>query len=92
MGPSAAYTAPPGLGPANKVGQERSSSAQSRHAGGGLPEIVHYFSRRWKSQRQMTVSKPYVTDTCRRHEYLSLTAETEASHLAPHAAQLRVEV
>ena len=38
MGSSAACTAPPGLGPANIVGQERSSLAQSRHAGGGLPD------------------------------------------------------
>ena len=38
MGSSAACTAPPGLGPASKVGQERSSLAQSRHAGGGLQD------------------------------------------------------
>ena len=46
----------------------------------GCRTIVHYFSRRWKSQRQMTVSKPYVTDTCRRHEYLSLTARRKLKH------------
>ena len=37
-GSSAACTATPGLRPAKKVGQERSSLAQSPHAGGGLPD------------------------------------------------------
>ena len=46
----------------------------------GCRTIVHYFSRRWKSRRQMTVSKPYVTDICRCHEYLSLTARRKLKH------------
>ena len=46
----------------------------------GCRTIVHYFNWRWKSQRQMPVSKPCVTDTCRRHEYLSLTARRKRKH------------
>jgi transposase InsO family protein len=36
----------------------------------GCRTIAHHFNRRWASKRQMTVSKTYVADICRRHQYL----------------------
>jgi putative transposase len=50
----------------------------------GCRTIAHHFNRRWTSRRQMTVSKTYVADTCRRHQYLILTARRKLKHRVPH--------
>jgi putative transposase len=49
----------------------------------GCRTIAHHFNRRWQSRRQMTVSKTYVADTCRRHQYLLLTARRKLKHRVP---------
>jgi putative transposase len=49
----------------------------------GCRTIAHHFNRRWKSRRQMTVSKTYVADTCRHHQYLILTARRKLKHRVP---------
>ncbi|MEO5957184.1 MAG: hypothetical protein ABIR36_16050 [Nitrospiraceae bacterium] len=36
----------------------------------GCRMIAHHFNRRWAVKKDMTVSKTYVADTCRRHQYL----------------------
>lgn len=36
----------------------------------GCRTIAHHFNRRWAARRATTVSKTYVADTCRRHQYL----------------------
>jgi putative transposase len=50
----------------------------------GYRTIAHHFNRRWQSRRQMTVSKTYVADTCRRHQYLILRARRKLKHRVPH--------
>jgi hypothetical protein len=45
--------------------------------------IVHHFNRRWKHQRQMTVSKTYLADTCRKHQYRVLEARRKLKHRIP---------
>jgi putative transposase len=49
----------------------------------GCRTIAHHFNRRWTHRRQMTVSKTYVADTCRRHQYLILTARRKLKHSMP---------
>ena len=49
----------------------------------GCRTIAHTFNRRWKSCRQMTVSKTYVADTCRRHQYLIYEARRKLKHRIP---------
>jgi putative transposase len=49
----------------------------------GCRTIAHHFNRRWQSRRQMTVSKTYVADTCRRHQYLILRARRKLKHRVP---------
>lgn len=45
--------------------------------------IAHHFNRRWQSQRQMTVSKTHVADTCQRHQYLIYEARRKLKHRVP---------
>lgn len=49
----------------------------------GCRTIAHHFNRRWQSRRQITVSKTYVADTCRRHQYLILRARRKLKHRVP---------
>ncbi|MFO0697900.1 MAG: transposase family protein [Nitrospira sp.] len=49
----------------------------------GCRTIAHHFNRRWKSRRQMTVSKTYVADTCRRHQHLIYEARRKMKHRIP---------
>jgi putative transposase len=49
----------------------------------GCRTIAHHFNRRWQARRQMTVSKTYVADTCRRHQYLTLRARRKLKHRVP---------
>ena len=50
----------------------------------GCRTIAHLFNRRWRDQRQMTVSKTYVADTVRRHQYQILHARRKLKHRLPH--------
>ncbi|MBH0199885.1 MAG: transposase family protein [Nitrospira sp.] len=49
----------------------------------GCRTIAHYFNRRWKARRHMTVSKTYVADTCRKHQYKVLHARRRLKHRVP---------
>ena len=49
----------------------------------GCRTIAHHFNRRWAWRRQMTVSKTYVADTCRRHQYLIYVARRKMKHRVP---------
>ncbi len=49
----------------------------------GCRTIAHSFNRRWKSRREMTVSKTYVADMCRRHQYLIYEARRKLKHRVP---------
>ncbi len=49
----------------------------------GCRTIAHHFNRRWRDRRDMTVSKTYVADTCRHHQYLILTARRKLKHRVP---------
>ncbi|UVT18201.1 MAG: hypothetical protein H8K03_21845 (plasmid) [Nitrospira sp.] len=49
----------------------------------GCRTIAHHFNRRWRSRRQMTVSKTYVADLCRRHQYLIYEARRKMKHRVP---------
>lgn len=49
----------------------------------GCWTIVHHVNRRWTLRRHMTVSKTYGADTCRRHQYLILTARRKLKHRVP---------
>jgi putative transposase len=49
----------------------------------GCRTIAHHFNRRWTSRRQMTVSKTYVADTCRKQQYLILAARRTLKHRVP---------
>lgn len=49
----------------------------------GCRMIAHHFNRRWQSRRQMTVSKTYVADTVRRHQYQILQARRKLKHRIP---------
>ena len=49
----------------------------------GCRRIAHHFNRRWKSRRQMTVSKTYVAELCRRHQYLIYKARRKVKHRVP---------
>ena len=49
----------------------------------GCRTIAHHFNRRWQSRRQMTVSKTYVADTCRKHQYRILHARRKLKHRVP---------
>jgi transposase InsO family protein len=49
----------------------------------GCRTIAHHFDRRWASHRQMTVSKTYVADLCRKQQYLILEARRKVKHRVP---------
>ena len=49
----------------------------------GCRTIAHHFNRRWVAKRQMTVSKTYVADTCRKHQYLIYEARRKMKHRVP---------
>jgi len=49
----------------------------------GCRTIAHHFNRRWTSRRQMTVSKTYVADTCRKQQYEILHARRTLKHRIP---------
>lgn len=49
----------------------------------GCRTIAHHFNRRWAARKQMTVSKTYVADTCRRHQYLIYEARRKLKHRIP---------
>ncbi len=49
----------------------------------GCRTIAHHFNRRWRNRRQMTVSKTYVADTCRKHEYEILHVRRKLKHRVP---------
>ena len=49
----------------------------------GCRMIAHHFNRRWTHQRKMTVSKTYVADTVRRHQYRILQARRKLKHRVP---------
>jgi putative transposase len=49
----------------------------------GCRTIAHYFNRRWKSRRQMTVGKSYVAGTLKKHHYLILKARRKLKHRVP---------
>jgi transposase InsO family protein len=45
--------------------------------------IAHHFNRRWKLKRQMTVSKTYVAEMCRKQQYEILQARRTLKHRIP---------
>jgi transposase InsO family protein len=49
----------------------------------GCQTIAHHFNRRWKHRRHMTVSKTYVADTCRIHQYRILHVRRQLKHHVP---------
>lgn len=49
----------------------------------GCRTIAHHFNRRWKHRRQMTVSKTYVADICRKQQYLIYEAGRKLKHRIP---------
>ncbi len=49
----------------------------------GCRTIAHHFNRRWAARKQMTVSKTYVADTCRRHQYRIYEARRKLKHRVP---------
>ena len=49
----------------------------------GCRTIAHCFNRRWTVRRDMTVSKTYVADTCRRHQYLIYETRRKLKHRIP---------
>ena len=49
----------------------------------GCRTIAHHFNRRWKSRREMTVSKTYVADICRKHQYLIYATRRKLKHRVP---------
>lgn len=51
----------------------------------GCRTIAHHFNRRWRSRRHMTVSKTYVADTCRTHQYRILHARRKLKHRVPRS-------
>jgi putative transposase len=53
----------------------------------GCRTIAHHFNRRWRDRRQMTVSKTYVADTCRKQQYEILLARRNLKHRIPRPMQ-----
>lgn len=49
----------------------------------GCRTIAHTFNRRWRSKRQLTVSKTYVADLCRKQQYLIYEARRKRKHRIP---------
>lgn len=49
----------------------------------GCRTVAHTFNRRWRDRRQMTVSKTYVAELCRRHQYLIYEARQKLKHKIP---------
>ena len=49
----------------------------------GCRTIAHHFNRRWSARRGMTVSKTYVADLCRRHQYLIYEVRRKLKHRVP---------
>jgi hypothetical protein len=54
----------------------------------GCRTIAHHFNRQWKSKRQMTVSKTYVAETCRKHQYAIVHARRKLKHRLPRPMRL----
>jgi len=53
-------------------------------AGTAAPGLIY---RRWNSRRQMTVSKTYVADMCRKQQYEILRARRTLKHRIPRPMQ-----
>lgn len=51
----------------------------------GCRTIAHSFNRRWTSRRQITVSKTYVAELCRRQQYLIYVARWKLKHRVPRS-------
>lgn len=51
----------------------------------GCRTIAHHFNRRWSARRDMTVSKTYVADTCKKHQYLIYEARRKLKHRVPRS-------
>ncbi len=51
----------------------------------GCRTIAHDVNRRWSASRDMTVSKTYVADICRRHHYLIHEAHRKLKHRVPRS-------
>ncbi len=49
----------------------------------GCRMIAHTFNRTWRTRRDMTVSKTYVADTCRKEQYRILQARRQLKHRVP---------
>lgn len=49
----------------------------------GCRTIAHHFNRRWAKRKHMTVSKTYVADICRRHQYQIEVARRKRKHRVP---------
>ncbi len=49
----------------------------------GCRTIAHHFNRHWAARRNMTVSKTYVADLCRRQQYLIDEARRKMKHRMP---------
>ena len=49
----------------------------------GCRTVAHHFNRRWATRRDMTVSKTYVADTCRKHQYLIYETRRKLNHRVP---------
>jgi transposase InsO family protein len=49
----------------------------------GCRTLAHHFNRQWQSRRQMTVSKTYVAELCRRHQYLIDETRRRLKHRIP---------
>ena len=49
----------------------------------GCRTLAYHFNRRWAARRDMTVSKTYVADLCRRHQYLIYAARRKMKHRVP---------
>ena len=49
----------------------------------GCRTLAHHFNRQEQSRRQMTVSKTYVADTCRKQQYAILHTRRPLKHRVP---------
>lgn len=66
-----------------QVGQAASHSPQSAHAAGGLPDDCASFQSAAAIPQTDAVSKTYVLDMRRRHQYLILTARRKLKCRVP---------
>ena len=51
----------------------------------GCRTITHHFNRQWAARRDRTVSKTYVADLCRQHQYLIYEARRKLKHRMPRS-------